>query len=166
MSAIRRPTFRLPKGLLMSRSRWVCLAAALALTAGCGSGGSSTSAPASGGASSASSAVTGGVFRLVTADGSVKAFSLDDLKKLPLTSIMSNGQPQEGPALRAVLQAAGVTSFAQVKVTGTNGSATLTQAEVTKDVILDFNNRGKVKLVSPSMPKPKRIIDVITIEAR
>jgi hypothetical protein len=112
----------------------------------------------------AASSVSGGVFRLVKADGSVKSFSLDELKKLPLTSIMSNGQPQEGPALLATLQAAGVTSFGSVTVTGSNGSATLSRSEVTKDVVLDFNNRGSVKLVSPSMPKPKRIIDITKIE--
>jgi hypothetical protein len=90
--------------------------------------------------------------------------TVDALKQLPLVTITSDGQPQEGPSLLSVLGAAGVTDFTSVTVTGTSGSKTLTKAEVTQDVILDFNNRGKTKLVSPTMPKADRVIDVATIE--
>lgn len=150
------------------RSTWFWLAAVLLAASACGSGSSATPSTTASGTTGTSSptasTVSTGVFQLATADGSTKAFGLGDLKKLPLTSILSDGQPQEGPALLDVLHAAGVSSFGSVTVTGSNGSATLTQAEVTKDVVLDFNNRGKVKLVSPSMPKPKRIIDITKID--
>jgi hypothetical protein len=170
----------------------VCLVAAITLLPACSTGASAPSSPTpppsgavsspasaastpSGTASTPSSAasttasaaaVTGGVFRLTKPDGSIRAFSLDDLKKLPLASILSDGQPQEGPTLSSVLDAAGVTSFGSVVVTGPSGSKTLARAEVTKDVILDFNNRGSVKLVSPTMPKADRIVDITKIEVK
>ena len=90
--------------------------------------------------------------------------TVEELKKLPLVTITSDGQPQEGPSLLSVLVAAGVTDFATVTVTGSSGSKTLTKAEVTPEVIFDFNNRGTTKLVSPTMPKADRVIDVVTIE--
>ncbi len=106
------------------------------------------------------------VFTVVTADGTSVPFSLADLSALPLTSIVSDGNPQEGPSLLAVLEKAGVTEFAEVTLTGSDGSKTLTSAEVTEEVILDFNNRGSVKLVSPDLGKDARIRDITKIEVK
>ncbi len=106
------------------------------------------------------------VFTVVTADGTSVPFSLADLSALPLTSIISDGNPQEGPSLLAVLGKAGVTEFAEVTLTGSDGSKTLTSAEVTEEVILDFNNRGSVKLVSPDLGKDARIRDITKIEVK
>ena len=107
-----------------------------------------------------------GVFDVIKADGTTVAFTLDDLKALPLTSIVSDGNPQEGPSLLAVLEKAGVTDFSEITLTGADGSKTLTRAEVTDQVILNFNNRGSVKLVAPDLAKDARIRDIVTIEVK
>ncbi|MFM7128787.1 MAG: hypothetical protein ACKO0V_05460 [bacterium] len=106
------------------------------------------------------------VFDLVRADGSTQAFSLDDLKKLPLATIFAEGNPQEGPSLAAVLKSAAVADFQEVAITGREGTKRMNKAEITQEVILDFNNRGSVKLVSPTMPHEARIRDITRIEVR
>lgn len=107
--------------------------------------------------------VAGSVFQVVKPDGSAVNVTLDDLKKLPLTSIISDGQPQEGPSLIAVLNSVSITDFKTVSLTGADGTRDLQRADVTPDVILDFNNRGSVKLVSPTMPNGSRNRDITKI---
>lgn len=146
------------------RWRWPCLAVAAILSTGACGGGSSTagSSPSKGSTVTVPAGVA--AFRVIKPDGTTVPFTIAALRKLPLVSILSHGQPQEGPSVLSVLNAAGVTNFASITVTGGNGKKTLTQAQVTKDVILDYNNRGSVKLVSPAWAKPQRITDVVKIE--
>ncbi len=153
---------------LFRRTGWLTLSFALSLVA-CAP--APTPAPAAEAtqppAAEATSAPTSdGVFDVIKADGTTVAFTLDDLKALPLTSIVSDGNPQEGPSLLAVLEKAGVSDFSEVTLTGADGSKTLTQAEVTDQVILDFNNRGSVKLVAPDLAKDARIRDIVKIEVK
>jgi hypothetical protein len=103
------------------------------------------------------------VFQLVRADGSMQPFSLEDLKKLPLATIFAEGNPQEGPSLLAVLKSSGVMEFQEVAITGREGTKKMTKSEINDEVILDFNNRGSVKLVSPTMPHEARIRDITRI---
>ncbi len=88
---------------------------------------------------------------------------MDDLKKLPLTTIIVSGKPQEGPALADVLKAANIQDYTQVTVIGT-GQVVLQKDEVTPQVVLDFNNRGTVKLASPALPIPSPVQDITTIK--
>lgn len=111
-------------------------------------------------------AAAGVVFVVVKPDGSSQPFRMDDLKKLPLTTIFADGSPQEGPTLLAVLKAAGVAEFQEVAVTGREGTKKLARAEVTDQLVLDFNNRGSVKLASPTMPRDERIRDITRIEVK
>jgi predicted flap endonuclease-1-like 5' DNA nuclease len=106
------------------------------------------------------------VFVVVKPDGVSQPFGMDDLKKLPLTTIFADGSPQEGPTLLAVLKAAGVAHFQEVAVTGREGTKKLARAGVTSDLVLDFNNRGSVKLASPTMPRDERIRDITRIEIK
>lgn len=122
----------------------------------------STAAPSGGGAQ-ASTPAGPALFEIVRADGTSGAISMSQLKGLPATTIMSFGEPQNGPTLTSVLLLAGVSTFTTVTLSGSNGSKTLTRAEVTGDVVLAFNNRGTVKLVSPAMSKAQRILDVAKI---
>jgi hypothetical protein len=118
-------------------------------------------------ASPASTPATGPtIFNVVAPDGTSTAFTLDALKALPSKSITSDGSPQEGPAVLDVIKAAGITTFSSVTFTGATGTRTMAAADVTADVILDFNNRGSVKLVSPTMSKSDRVIDITRIEAK
>lgn len=125
-----------------------------------------TSAPASSVTPAAASATGNSVFQVIKPDGTTVDFALDDLKKLPLTSIMSEGSPEEGPSLLDVLKAANITDFTEVTLTGVDGSRTLTREEVTPEVVLDFNNRGSVKLASPTLPREARVRDIVKIEVK
>lgn len=106
------------------------------------------------------------VFVVIKPDGSSQPFRMDDLKKLPLTTIFADGSPQEGPTVLAVLKAASVGEFEEVAVTGREGTKKLVRADVTEQLVLDFNNRGSVKLASPTMPRDERIRDITRIEIK
>lgn len=94
------------------------------------------------------------VFQIVTPDGQTKGLSLSDLKKLPQATITVEGKSENGPALLEVLRSAGVTEFRQVTLTGQGGGRiTLSKNQVTPDVVLDFTERGTMKLASPAVPK-------------
>ena len=103
------------------------------------------------------------LFQLVKPDGSAVNFTMADLKNLPLTSIMIGAKAEEGPALLEVLKAAGVTDFKQVTVSG-DGTLTLTKAQITSQVVLDFSNRGTVKIASPDLPIPSPAKDLTLIK--
>ncbi len=105
------------------------------------------------------------LFQLVKPGGAVANFTLADLKKLPLATIMQGGKPQEGPTLLDVLKAAGVTDFQRVTLTGA-GTMIFAKDQVTSQVILDFANRGTMKLASPDLPLPSPVQDItlITVE--
>ena len=106
------------------------------------------------------------IFELVKPDGSKVAFRMNDLKNLPLTTIFADGSPQEGPTLLAVLKSSKVENFKEVAVTGREGTKYLPRTEVTDQLVLDFNNRGSVKLASPTMPRDERIRDITRIEIK
>lgn len=104
------------------------------------------------------------VFVVVKPDGQKKPFTMQDLKNLPLSTIFADGNPQEGPSLPAVLKAVNADEYQFVVITGREGARKLPKAEITDQLILDFNNRGSVKLVSPTMPHDERIRDITRIE--
>lgn len=110
--------------------------------------------------------VAGAVFGVTRPDGSVKVITVAELRQLPIVTIMADGKPQEGPTLQAVLTAAGVNDFTAVTVVGREGSMTLTRAEVLPDVVLDFANRGTVKLISPRISLPSPVQDVSDIQVK
>lgn len=108
----------------------------------------------------------GGVLLTVTGPGGVsKGFSAADLQALPQAKITVDGKDEEGPSLADVLKAAGITDFAELTLTG-DVSMTLTRAQVTGDVILDFTNRGTVKLAATSIPKDTWVKDITRIEVK
>jgi len=110
--------------------------------------------------------VADALFVVVKADGSSQGFTWDALKQLPLATIRVEGKIEEGPKLMDILTAAGVTSFSEVTLTGNNGSITLPQAQVDDNTILDFTNRGTVKLASTYVPKADWIKDITEIEVK
>ena len=110
--------------------------------------------------------VSTALFRIVKVDGSSVSFSWDDLKKLPLANLTVEGKVEEGPRLSDVLKAAGVTDFREVSLNGSSSPATLTNAQVDDNTILDFNNHGTVKLASTYIPKPQWTKDVSEIKVK
>ena len=155
--------------------RWICplIIGLMCGAAGCGQAKKAATEQAA--ARQAAAAATAGknaevladaVFVVIKPDGVSQPFRMDDLKKLPLSTIFADGSPQEGPTVLAVLKAAGVVGFQEVALTGREGTKKLTRADVTDQLVLDFNNRGSVKLVSPTMPREERIRDITRVEVK
>jgi hypothetical protein len=108
--------------------------------------------------------VSDALFQVITADGRIVGFTWDDLKKLPLAQITAEGKVEEGTKVLDILQAAGVTDFIKITLTGTNGSLTIDREQVTDEVILDFTNHGTVKLAAVAIPKVEWIKDIFEIK--
>ncbi len=71
----------------------------------------------------------------------------------------------------AVLEAAGVgRDFSELEITGMGlrdgGRLLLTAAQVDEGVLLDFAERGTVKVVSPELSWRERVRDVVEIAVR
>lgn len=102
------------------------------------------------GADTATDAATG-YHLVVRQDGRIlDEFDLARLGGLPQTEIatpQSHGSPvQRGPAVRAVLDAAGATAVHSVRFEGRDPSQMLIAAELTDQVVLSFTKRDTLKL--------------------
>jgi hypothetical protein len=103
-------------------------------------------------------------------DQHVADVTLSQLHTLPEVSFTANEKTQTGPTLLSVLQYAGITEFSQVKVSGwskgrvATAELPLDKADITDQVILEFNNQGKTKLAAPTIPDSDWIVDVEAIE--
>jgi hypothetical protein len=65
-----------------------------------------------------------------------------------------------------VLNSVGITEFKDVTIRGETGSITLSKDEVDSNVVLDFSNRGTLKLTSPQLPIPSPVQDIMMIEVK
>jgi len=111
-------------------------------------------------------AVSTALFQVVKPDGTKIGITMDDLKKLPLAQLTVDGKLQEGPKLMDVLNAAGVTDFTEVTLTGSANPVTLTKAQVDDNTILDFNNHGTLKLATTYVPMPDWTKDISEIAVK
>jgi hypothetical protein len=107
----------------------------------------------------------------ISRDGQhVTYVTLSQLHTLPEVSFQAKGTTQTGPTLLSVLQYAGIAEFSKVKVAGwskgrlATAELPLDRAQITDQVILEFNNQGKTKLAAPTIPDSDWIIDVEAIE--
>jgi hypothetical protein len=105
------------------------------------------------------------LFKIVKADGSTFDVTLDAIKSLPLAQITVESKVQEGPRLLDVLALAGVTEFSEITLAGT-GSSTLTFEQVDDNTILDFSNRGTMKLATTHIAKAEWAKDITSITVR
>jgi len=64
------------------------------------------------------------------------------------------------------LNAAGVTDFTEVTLTGSANPVTLTKAQVDDNTILDFNNHGTLKLATTYVPMPDWTKDISEIAVK
>ena len=106
------------------------------------------------------------VLTLIGPDGMKHHFDLKRLESLPLVSFLSEGNPQEGPSLKSILKSAGLSEYQELKITGREGTRSISKTQVTDSLILDFDNRGGVKLVSPEMRHDDRLRDVSRVEVQ
>ncbi len=105
------------------------------------------------------------LFSVVGPDGKSTPFARAALEGLPQSTVEVEGKSESGPALLEVLKAAGITDFQQVTLTGDVVLA-LAKDQITSDVLLDFTNRGTVKLAATSIAKNKWVKDITKIEVK
>lgn len=109
-----------------------------------------------------------GYHLVIRQDGRVlDEFDLARLGGLPQTEIatpQSHGSPvQRGPAVRAVLDAAGATTVHSVRFEGRDPAQTLTAAELTDQVVLSFTKRDTLKLAGVELERDRWVRDVSTV---
>jgi hypothetical protein len=96
---------------------------------------------------------SGVLFSVLKVDGSKFDFTLADLKKLPTATITVSSKDFQGPKLKDILAAAGVTSFKKIYLTGTNGQIRLDPKYVDDSTLLTFTDTGDVRLATPYLNK-------------
>jgi hypothetical protein len=111
-------------------------------------------------------AVVAALFQIVKPDGAKFAVTLDAVKSLPLAQITVDGKVQEGPKLLDILALAGITDFSEVAIAGSGAPSTLTRAQVDDNTILDFSNRGTMKLATTYIPKADWAKDITEITVK
>jgi hypothetical protein len=148
-----------------TRRRVLAVAAVLAVVIAAAWAAEQWSKPGADAATSISA--PGYTVKVVQAGKVLKAFSLADLHRLPVTHVVMNEKEQDGPTLTAVLQAAGVSGPVPVSIGGTglrdSGHLRLSAAQLTSKVVLDFTDRGTVKACSPDIAQPDWVRDVTEI---
>jgi hypothetical protein len=106
------------------------------------------------------------LFQIVKADGTKFDVTLDAVKALPLAQLTVEGKVQEGPKLLDVLSLAGVTDFSEVTLTGSSAPNILTRAQVDDNTVLDFSNRGTMKLATTYISKAEWTKDITEITVK
>jgi hypothetical protein len=106
------------------------------------------------------------LFKIVKPDGSKFDVTLDAVKKLKLTQLTVEGKVQEGPKLLDVLSLAGLTDFTEITITGSSAPSTLKREQVDDNTILDFSNRGTLKLATTYIPMPQWTKDISEITVK
>jgi hypothetical protein len=106
------------------------------------------------------------LFQIVRADGTSFDVTLDAVKTLALFQITVEGKVQEGPRLMDILALAGVTDFTEVTIEGSSAPCTLTREQVDDNTLLDFSNRGTMKLATTYIPKANWTKDITKITVK
>lgn len=125
------------------------------LIAACAPGATATAVPTEETASA--------LYQIVKPDGTKFDVTLEAVKSLPLASLTVEGKVQEGPKLMDILKLAGITDFVEVTLTGSSTAVTLTREQVDDNTILDFSNRGTMKLATTYIPKANWTKDITEI---
>jgi hypothetical protein len=132
-------------------------------------GGVST--PGGGAAPGFDEAAPPGYTVAVLVDGEVvRRFTPSELGGLPQRTITSDGREQRGPSVLAVLGAVAIGDFVRLEVRGMglrdDGRLALAAAKIDDDLLLDFSDRGTLKLVSPELGWRERVRDVTELRVR
>lgn len=106
------------------------------------------------------------LFRIIRPDGSTYEVTLDAAKSLPLARITVDGKTEEGPKLMDFLSLAGIQEFTEVSITGSSSPCTLERDQVNDNTILDFTNRGTLKLATTYIPKADWTKDISEITVK
>ena len=135
---------------------------------GGGTGGGNGGGNGSRSAAGATTTAAGGYAVTVHAGSRTERLDTARLDALPAVTVdtpdSTGDTRQSGPTLTSVLGAAGVTTFARLRVVGPSESLDLTPAEVTPQLVLAHTKRGTLKLAGPAVPPSTGVRDVTDIE--
>jgi hypothetical protein len=106
------------------------------------------------------------LLQIILADGSTYDVTLDAAKSLPLARITVEGKTEEGPKLLDILLLAGVSEFNEVLIEGSSSPCSLSSDQVDDNTILDFTNRGTLKLATTYVSKADWTKDVSKITVK
>ena len=96
---------------------------------------------------------SGVLFSVVKPDGSKFDFTLADLKKLPVAHITVSGKGFDGPKVKDILAAAGVTSFKKIYLVGASGQIRLEPNNVDDNTLLTYTDAGDARLATTYINK-------------
>lgn len=95
----------------------------------------------------------------------IKNYSMDDIKKMPSTSLQLDGSTEQGPSIESILSKNNITDYSKITVIGMyTDSITMTKEQVKQGSILDITNHNTVKLASKAIKKDKWVKDIATIK--
>ena len=99
--------------------------------------------------------------------GHLDLAALRSLPAIDVSTPQSTGkQVQHGPRVRAALSHAGVQKFSKLRAVALAGTAqTFTSAEIDDQVVLDFDNRGTVKLAGAHLATTRWVREVTELDA-
>lgn len=110
---------------------------------------------------------TGGELVVQLSNRVLHRFTLQQLRDLPQTEIATpqsrGAQAQKGPTLRSIVNAAGVTDLASVRVEGRDPAQTLAAAELSDRVILSITKRNTLKLSGTALARDRWVRDVVRL---
>ena len=139
----------------MRRQRWRVVAVIAVLAAVVGTGWAVQHAAAGRKAPSGATRPAAYTVALTRNGALLRRFTLADLHALPATRVTIDGKVQDGPTLLSVLAAAGVRGHPAVIVLGAglrdSGKLVLPASRVNGRIVVDFADRGTVKVCSPQI---------------
>ncbi len=111
------------------------------------------------------------LFTVTQGGKTLKTWTLEELQAaVTFTSITVDGDQQNGPLLKDVLAASGVTSWAKGEVDGRGPSRSFDVAvpidpsQVNDTWIIDITKRGTVKLAADNLPREQWVRDITEIK--
>jgi len=98
----------------------------------------------------------------------LRRFTVADLRALQSVTATIEGKEQDGPAVTTLLTAAGAGTYQTLSVKGIgardSGRLSLDAAGVNDRLMLDFSDRGTVKICSPDLEWNQWVRDVVEID--
>jgi hypothetical protein len=73
-------------------------------------------------------------------------------------------QVQHGPLVRTVLARAGLQGFGRLRAVGLGNAQTFSASEIDDQVVLDFDNRGTMKLAGAHLPQDRWVRDLTELD--
>lgn len=95
----------------------------------------------------------------------LKAYTIEDIKKMTMTSLDVAGSTEAGPSVDYILRDNNINDYSKITFTGVlKDASTLTKEQVSEGAVLDITNHDTVKLAAKAVAKSTWAKDIVTIE--